>query len=148
MVSNKSTALGHLTSDAWFAEAERLLERGEWCAKRGDWRGAYTNHGMAVEYAIKAIYLRNRQLKQMPAHLRSAASHDIEFMAKQAGLGSEIARMSKHLRRNWLTVRDWDQERRYPNEPFPARDGKDLRIALLGNSSGVWQWLRNIYLTN
>lgn len=133
-----------MSYDTWFAEAEKCIKRGDNCATQSDWRGAYGSYGQAVEFALKAIYLRNHQTKEMPAYLRSAASHDLSYMATQAGLDQEIQALPKHLRRNWVVVRDWDQQRRYPNEPFPARDGKDLRKALLDKPNGVWLWLRNI----
>jgi hypothetical protein len=133
-----------MSYDTWFAEAEKCIKRGDYCASQSDWRGAYGSYGTAVEFALKAIYLRNHQIKEMPAHLHTAASHDLSYMATLAGLDQAIQTLPKHLRRNWAVVRDWDQRRRYPNEPFPARDGKDLRKALLDKPNGVWQWLRNI----
>jgi len=49
---------------------------------------------------------------------------------------------------NWLVVRDWDQGRRYPNKPFPAKEGKDLKMALFNPNNGIWSWLLNLYQTN
>lgn len=137
-----------MSADNWFAEAERFIIRGDVCARKNDWRGAYGCYGSAVEYALKALYLRNTQQKAMPMEMRSAATHDLTFMARKAGLEYEISRMPKYLKRNWAVVRDWDQGRRYPNEPFPAQDGKDLKVALLNPTNGVWRWLRNLYQTN
>lgn len=133
-----------MSYEAWFTEAEKHVKRGERCAKQSDWRGAYGHFGTAVEFALKAIYLRNHQMKEMPADMRSAATHDLNYMVVKAGLQQSVLAMPRHLRRNWAVVRDWDQGRRYPNEPFPVKDGKDLRKALLDKPNGVWLWLRNV----
>ncbi len=132
----------------WYGDACKLMETAEYCASRGDWRGAYRNHGQAVEFLLKAIYLRNHQMRDMPAHLRTASSHDLKSLAASAGINQQIVMLRGVLRANWLTVRDWDHGRRYPNEPFPSKDGKELRRALCNPSNGVWQWLLSIYLTN
>lgn len=130
------------------AEALQLKTTGDFCANRADWRGAYRNYGSAVEYVLKAIYLRNSQQKDMPASMRTVASHDLAFMAAKAGLAQEIERMLVAERLNWLTVRDWDQGKRYPNTPFPAKEGKDLKVALFNPSNGIWQWLLTHYHSN
>jgi hypothetical protein len=136
-------------SDAlWYADALKLKATGDFCAGQNDWRGAYRNYGSAVEYLLKAIYLRNTQQKAMPRHLQTAASHDLSFMAGHAGLAQAIKSLTGARQGYWLTVRDWDQGRRYPNEPFPAKDGKDLKLALFNPTNGVWSWLLNVYLTN
>jgi len=103
---------------------------------------------MATEHLIKAIYLRNTQRTEMPPTMRTAASHDLAFIAAEAGLSQEIAVLKGVKRRYWLTVRDWDQGKRYPNDPFPSREGKDLKIALFNVSNGIWPWLSNHYQQN
>lgn len=103
---------------------------------------------MATEHLLKAIYLRNTQQKEMPVFLRTAASHDLGHMATKAGLDQIIKALTGTRRAYWLTVRDWDQGRRYPNEPFPSRDGKNLKLALFNPTNGVWPWLLNVYQTN
>lgn len=103
---------------------------------------------MATEHLLKAIYLRNHQIKIMPEDLRKASSHDLAFMADKAGLKQELLKLTRAQRANWLTVRDWDQGKRYPNEPFPSIEGRDFKTALFNPSNGIWQWLQNLYLTN
>lgn len=137
-----------MSADRWYSDACNLLETGKFCAKRQDWRGAYRNLGMATEHLLKALYLRNHQLRELPADLRSAKSHDLIWLAEKAGIGQDILSLQGAKRTNWLTVRDWDQGKRYPNEPFPAIEGKDLKLALLHPTNGIWQWLSNLYLTN
>ena len=137
-----------MSADLWFADAQNLMVQGNSCSRRNDWRGAYRCYGMATEFMLKALYLRNTQRTTMPEEMQSARSHDLSFMAGAAGLHDEIRALTGARRRYWLTVRDWDQGRRYPNEPFPARDGKDLKLALSNPSHGVWPWLLNLYQTN
>ena len=84
----------------------------------------------------------------MPANMRTAASHDLSWIADQAGLAQDIASLTGQQRINWLVVRDWDQGRRYPNKPFPAKEGKDLKMALFNPNNGIWSWLLNLYQTN
>lgn len=80
--------------------------------------------------------------------MRTAASHDLQWLASRAGLSQDIAKLSRHQRVNWLVVRDWDQAKRYPNEPFPAKEGKDLKLALFNPTNGIWPWLLNLYQSN
>ncbi|WP_188819564.1 hypothetical protein [Novosphingobium indicum] len=130
-------------ANRWFDDACKLKEVGDFCALRNDWRGAYRSYGSSVEYMLKALYLRNTQQRSMPSHMRTAASHDLNFVAQQAGLGQALGNLKGAQLFNWLTVRDWDQGRRYPNQAFPVKEGKDFRLALLQPELGIWQWLLN-----
>lgn len=134
-----------MSADRWFSEADNLRAQGDFCAQRGDWRGAYRCYGTAAEFLLKAIYLKNTQRRTMPPEMQAAKSHDLTFVANAAGLGQAVRALTGPQRRYWLTVRDWDQSRRYPNEPFPARDGKDLKVALFNPNNGIWSWLLNHY---
>lgn len=134
--------------ERWCAAAIERLEAAKGAAAKGHWRVAYENFGGAVEFILKAIYLRNTQQNQMPADLQNAKSHDLEFMAKQAGISQEIQRLTGRRLSYWLTVRDWDHRLRYPTAAFDTRDGRDLKLALLNPSDGIWSWLLSLYLTN
>lgn len=135
-------------SDRWYQSALSEKSQGDFCANRSDWRGAYARYGTAVEYLIKAIYLRNHQRIEFSGDMKSAASHDLGWIADKAGLGGEIGSFTGSQRSFWLVVRDWDQTRRYPTEPFPAKEGRDFKIALLHPTYGIWQWLLSNYQTN
>jgi hypothetical protein len=132
-------------SDLWYSAALSELRQGEACAAKSDWRGAYARYGTAVEFLLKAIYLRNTQQSQMPASHQTARSHNLAWMAKEAGIESDIGQLKGVQRAYWLTVRDWDQGRRYPNLPFPAADGRALKLALCNPTHGVWTWLLSLY---
>jgi hypothetical protein len=134
--------------DRWYAAALSEKRQGDTCASIGDWRGAYARYGTAAEFLLKAIYLRNTQQDQMPQSHQSAKSHDLTWMAEEAGLAQEVMKLKGLRRSYWLTVRDWDQGRRYPNTPFPAGDGKALKLALCNPTYGVWPWLLSVYQTN
>jgi hypothetical protein len=138
----------NVPSDLWYNAALSEKRQGDGCAAIGDWRGAYARYGTAAEFLLKAIYLRNCQVRELPPALRTAQSHDLTWLATQAGIMQQIRSLTGARRASWLVVRDWDQGRRYPNEPFPARDGKELKRALFNPSDGVWAWLMNIYQTN
>lgn len=133
-----------MSADRWLTSAQNQLATAEFCYKKGDWRGAYGAYGTATEYLLKSIYLRNLQVKVLPNDLKTATSHDLNYVATRAGLTLVIGGLSKTLRVNWLVVRDWDQTWRYPNGPFPAREARELRKALLSPSNGVWQWLLDV----
>ena len=84
----------------------------------------------------------------MPSTMKTAASHDLGYIAIEAGLSQAIRGLKGAKRRYWLTVRDWDQGKRYPNEAFPSQEGKDLKVALFNVSNGIWPWLLNHYHQN
>jgi hypothetical protein len=133
-----------VTAARWHADAINLKKQGEWCASQGDWRGAYRSFGMATEHLLKSIYLRNNQCADMPPHMRTAASHDLTYVAEQAGLAQAIGRLQGTQRSYWLTVRDYNQGKRYPNAAFPSQEGKDLKRALFNPTNGIWQWLLSL----
>lgn len=137
-----------MNADAWFGAAQNHLQTGNFCAARQDWRGAYTAYGAATEFLLKAIYLKNTQQKVLPADMRTAKSHDFTFLCAKAGIKTEVENLQGARRKYWLTVRDWDQQKRYPNGPFPAYEGKDLKLALLNPSNGIWSWLSHLYQSN
>src|SRR5438874_770189 len=70
-------------------------------------RQAYYHVGQAVEFALKAIYLRRKQLNDLP----DDRGHDLKMVASLAGLEPDINQLQikqKTCHLNWLTVRDWD----------------------------------------
>ena len=99
---------------------------------------------MATEHLLKSIYLRNNQCAEMPPHMRTAASHDLTFLVREAGLMQEVQALMGARRSYWLTVRDYDQGKRYPNGPFPSEEGKALKRALFNPTNGIWQWLLSL----
>lgn len=137
-----------MSADRWLSDALNLKASGDFCAKRQDWRGAYRAYGQATEHLLKAIYLRNHQAKQLPPQMRTAAAHDLQWVASQAGISRDIDALTGKSSVNWRVVRDWDHAKRYPNEPFPAIEGKDLKQALFNPMNGIWPWLLNLYQTN
>ena len=111
-------------------------------------RQAYHHAGQAVEYALKAIYMRRKSLREWPPEHKGAPWHDLRLIANHAGLEPDLARLRKDNRscyQNWLTVRDWKSNARFPGNTPPARELKDLFLAVCHSRDGVMAWLERIF---
>lgn len=113
-------------------------------------REAYFHAGQAVEFLLKAIYLKRNNLAAMPPDFRGARSHDLSICANAARLKADLNQRSTSpaLKANWFTVRDWKSNARFPGERAPARELNDLFVAVCNPSDGVWQWLITLYEKN
>jgi hypothetical protein len=111
-------------------------------------RQAYYHVGQAVEFALKAIYLRRRQLNELPDDLRTARGHDLKLVAELAGLGADIKQLQvrqKTCHLNWLTARDWQSNARFPGNRRSAQEMNDLYTAVGHRPDGIMLWLETIF---
>jgi len=46
---------------------------------------------------------------------------------------------------NWLTVKDWDSNARFPGRPLPKEEVTDLMVAAFNPTKGVYWWLESIF---
>lgn len=134
----------------WYKEALSELESAKILKDRGKVKDAYFLCGQAVEFLLKAIYLKRNNLSEMPPDHKGARWHDLSACAEAARLGADLNQKSTSLalRANWLTVRDWKSNARFPGERVPARELNDLFVAVCNPADGVWQWLITLYGKN
>ena len=73
--------------------------------------------------------------------------HDLQACADAAKIKADLNQQntSKSLRANWLTVRDWKSNARFPDMKVSKQDLNDLFVAVCNDADGVWQWLNTIY---
>jgi hypothetical protein len=102
---------------------------------------AYHHAGRAVEFALKAIYMRRRTLKVLPEECRGAKWHSLPHIATCAGLDPELIQLSKDDKnryRNWMRARDWDSKGRFPGNKPPVRELNDLFLAVCHERAVSW----------
>jgi hypothetical protein len=114
-------------------------------------RQAYHHAGQAVEFALKAIYLRRKTLNEIPSDLKTARGHDLELVAGLAGLKQDLTNL--HASRkicylNWLTVREWDSNARFPGNRRKIQEMNDLYSAIAHKPDGIMLWLEKLYQTS
>lgn len=65
----------------------------------------------------------------------------------QCHLTSELGGLKSDpaLQANWLTVRDWRSERRFPPHKIPRQEVHDLMSAAFDPKKGVYRWLESIF---
>lgn len=136
-------------AEAWRASALAELDSAEVLRGTGrNWAQVYWHAGMAVEQMLKAIRIKRDGLEgEWPAGDQSSAWHDLEFVADKAGMRDEFRLAGKGNRTfeaNWLTVRDWDHRRRYPDLP-DAEEAREMLLAVVNRTQGVMQWLQLTY---
>jgi hypothetical protein len=110
----------------------------------------YTHAGFAVELMLKAIRVKQDGLEEWPAADRGAKWHDLEFASEQAGLSDELRQACQAnltFEAYWLTVRDWDNQSRYPDGTPSPVDAKDMLLAVINPTNGVMKWLEQYYQT-
>ena len=113
-------------------------------------RQAYHEAGQAVEFALKAIYIKRKGLKEWPPGFRGSEWHSLVLIAERAGLGfdlTELRRSNKVRFGNWLTARVWDSNARFPGNAPPTRELNDLFLAICHERDGIMLWLESIFQT-
>lgn len=108
----------------------------------------YWHAGFSVEHMLKAVLLLRQGLEEWPQGWRSGQWHRLDHVASQAGLGSAIQSMigsGSALGANWLTVRDWDHQKRYPPMVVSEAEAKDLLLAVANPTRGIMKWLQDVY---
>ena len=138
------------TADEWWRSAESELETALILRKAGKTNEAYFHAGQALEFGIKALFLKRNNLPYMPDTHKGARWHDLQLCAGAARLQIDMDRRgtSKALKINWLTARDWKSNSRFPDLKVPRQELNDLFVAVCDEKDGVWQWLRSIYLAS
>lgn len=127
--------------------SERELETAlELAAIGKDWPSVYWHAGFAIENLLKAIRVKKEGLEKWPDMDKSAKWHDIEYVADRAGLKEQLKheRKNRSFAANWLTVKDWDQSRRYPGNTVTKSKSMDLLHAVRNPNNGVMACLRRI----
>ena len=140
-------------ADTWWHDAKEEVAvarhlKGGAKARETYPRQAYHHVGQAVEFALKAILLQKKNLDEIPPELRTSKGHDLETVAELAGLKPEIKELREkrkicHL--NWLTVRDWDSNARFPGNRRSVQEMSDLFTAVCHKPDGIIVWLETIY---
>jgi HEPN domain-containing protein len=124
---------GH-AGDTWLRDAEQQ-----------DWKNAYFHVGQAVEFAIKAIYLKQNSLNEWPSAMKGAAFHDLGKCASLCGLDDTIQHENDELIASWKVAIDWQSSNRFPGMSVREREAKDLCAAVNNPTNGVMKWLRARY---
>lgn len=132
----------HKLTEIRIKEAKLLLDRK--C-----YQGAYYLAGYAVECALKACIAKRTQAHDFPPKprvVRDFYQHDIESLAKLAGLELEL---NKHLSviqfsSNWALVCKWSEEARYETH-IDSKTARDLYHAVSNSRNGVLVWLKKYW---
>ncbi|MFG1187611.1 HEPN domain-containing protein [Xanthobacter aminoxidans] len=135
------------SADEWWRRAESELESAKILKISGKAAEAYFHAGQAIEFGLKALYLKRNNLSEMPADHKGANWHNLAMCATAARLHVDLKQpgVSRDLRAAWLTVRDWKSNARFPDMKVPKQEINDLFVAVCNDRDGVWQWLRRIY---
>ncbi len=134
----------------WWKRAGQELEVARKLRATGDRLQAYHHAGQAVEFALKAIYIRKNGLSDLPDACKGPTWHNLTFIANEAGLRGELASLKgdKAAYQNWLTVKDWDSNARFPGSEPSVKALNDLILAVVSEPDGMMLWLDGIYRKN
>jgi HEPN domain-containing protein len=116
----------------------------------GQWSGAYYLAGYSLECALKSCILARIEQTGIVFEDKKFAekcwTHDIEELAKQAGLTVERDKASKTnlaLGKNWQIAKDWSEASRY--RQIEQWQAEMLFRALTDNTDGVLPWVMNFW---
>lgn len=143
--------MGH-GGDKWRMEAcERLATAKNLKATTRDHRMIAFTSGSAVELLLVAIGLKSRNIMYVPAQERGANWHSLVHLARSHGVEvalNQAARDNKALRDNWLIVKDWDSNARFPTASVTGKEALETFNAVAHPDHGVFKWLLNRYDQN
>lgn len=120
-------------------DAETLLAVGRWDA-------AYYLLGYSVECALKACVAKQFRLHEVPEKtlVTTFYTHDFEKLLAVSGAKLEMATRAKadsKFEINWITVRDWNSDKRYEINVTEAI-ARGMYEAVTNTVSGVLPWLK------
>ena len=104
--------------------------------------------GNAVELLLVAIGIKMRGLKDVPDNEKGGTWHSLVHLAKAHGVEASLNQAfkdNKALRDNWLLVKDWDSNARFPTASISGKDALETFNAVAHPDQGVFKWLLNRY---
>ena len=132
--------------EGWWRDARAQLETAASLKATGSLHDAYFHAGQAVEFALKAIYMRRKHLVAWPAENKGAGWHDLGRIAGLCGVAPDPNMPNyKAVYANWLTARDWNSNGRFPDSKPSLREVNDLITAVCNDQAGVMAWLEAIF---
>ncbi len=132
----------------WWNRAKEELEVGRKLKATGSKLQAYLHAGQAIEFALKAIYMRKKSLAELPDACKGANWHNLMFIANEAGLRPDLTALRASNRgayENWLTVKDWDSNGRFPGNEPSVKALNDMILAIVAEPDGMMSWLSDLY---
>lgn len=133
--------------DSWWQRALEEVESARDLKVTGKRIQAYHHAGQAVEFALKAIFMKRRGHRVLPEDCKGAKWHSLSHIAAYAGLDGDVRALQQDRTKyeNWLTVRDWDSNARFPGNTPPLKELNDLFLAVCHERDGIMEWLGTIY---
>jgi len=121
------------------------VKEGKLLLDNGHYSGSYYLMGYAVECALKACIAKRTRRHDFPDKRSVVDSyvHDLEKLVKTAGLQGDLSVTSQtdpRFARNWIIVKDWNEESRYVE--WPRTDAEGLYSAVMERGHGVLQWVK------
>ena len=92
--------------------------------------------------------MRKSSLSELPDSCKGANWHNLTFIANEAGLRPDLATLRANRRaayENWLTVKDWDSNARFPGSEPSVKALNDTMLAIVDESDGMMRWLSDLY---
>jgi hypothetical protein len=134
-------------ADDWWNDALSERRAAETCRSDGLWPACYHHTGQSIEFALKAIYIRRRGLKKLPEECKGAKWHSLDLIMEQADIQAHFSglKADRKLYSNWLTVKDWDSNKRFPGRVLAKKDVTDLMVAAFNPSNGIFRWLETVF---
>jgi HEPN domain-containing protein len=114
------------------------------------YEGAYYLCGYAVECALKACIAKRTQVHDFPPKpqvVRDYYQHDLESLAKLAGLESDLKRRQQSMvqfKASWELTVEWSEEKRYETH-INEKSAKALYRAITNPRNGVLVWLKKYW---
>lgn len=130
------------------AAEQTLVSARDLNANTKNYRNVYYDSGFAIEQGLKAIWLKQEGLTKIPPECMSAKWHNLENIINRIDLKSAlIAKIGEdHIfGANWMTVKDWDSNKRFPGTSISKKDAQEMLIAVAHDKHGVMRWVRNRY---
>jgi hypothetical protein len=97
---------------------------------------------------MKAIRMKREGLHAWPDGDKGAKWHDPQFLAERCSIEPDLRKemaQSTSFSANWLVVRDWFHESRYPGYALSQREARDMLTAVASPTDGLMPWLLRLY---
>lgn len=128
--------------------AEAKLNDAKLLFQNGRFSNAYYLAGYAIEIGLKACIASQFSAETIPdkSFVNEIYSHDIQKLAKLAGLSTELQKQSDNdvnFGANWALVAQWSEGTRY--ESIDSITAQAFFAAIEDQPSGVFQWIKKFW---
>jgi hypothetical protein len=105
---------------------------------------AWYNTGIAIEFALKAIIMKNGRFNQWPDRNSRPDLHVHDLKSLFAAANIDLTTLGSQQRAYAKTVLNWNRAHDYVGDRMPRKVAQDMHTAAFDPADGIFTWLMTL----